>query len=70
MTTLFQALLSREAVAIAEVRAVWDGVELTAPVTTCPAMVVLEWPEELSTHKDTSPDIRFYDAVGTEIPRE
>lgn len=55
---------------LAEVRAVWDGVELTAPVTTCPAMVVLEWPEELSSHEDTSPDIRFYDAVGTEIPRE
>ena len=55
---------------LAEVRAVWDGVELTTPVTACPAMVVLEWPEELSSHEDTSPDIRFYDAAGNEIPRE
>lgn len=53
----------------AEVRAVWNGVELTAPITACPAMVVLEWPEELASHTDTSPDIRFYNAMSEELPR-
>ena len=29
----------------AEVRSSWKGESLTAPITSCPAMVVLEWPD-------------------------
>lgn len=54
---------------LAEVRAVWDGVELSRAVTSCPALVVLEWPEELASHTDTSPNICFYNAASEEIPR-
>ena len=54
----------------AEVRAVWDGVELTAPIWSCPAMVILEWPDAFPLNPDSSPEIRFYNAAGSEIPRE
>lgn len=54
----------------AEVRAVWDGIELTAPIWSCPAMVILEWPDAFPLNPDSSPEIHFYNAAGSEIPRE
>ena len=54
----------------AEVRASWSGEALTAPITSCPAMVILEWPGAFPLNSDSEPDIRFYDAAGHEIPRE
>lgn len=55
---------------LAEVRASWDGAELEAAVTTCPAMVILEWPDAFPLNPDSSPDIRFYNAAGRELPRD
>ena len=54
----------------AEVRAVWDGTELTEAITSCPAMVIFEWSDAFPLNPDSSPDIRFYNAAGEELPRE
>ena len=55
---------------LAEVRASWDGTELEAAVSTCPAMVVLEWPDAFPLNPDSSPDIRFYNTLSKEISRD